>query len=172
MFVNGHHQICWAHLQRNAKDLTYLGFLGNTKLRHVVKYYQGLALIYSELRVIQEEPFNKSKRQLQANELKTKVINLCQPSPLDPKKLANLKRGIIDYQDSLFLCLTVDGIPADNNRAERDIRKLVIKRKKSFGVKTPKGARTMEVLLSVCWSLYNRDKNNFLPRLHALSYPN
>lgn len=172
MFVDGHHQICWAHLQRNAKDLTYLEFLEDTKLQHVVKYYQELASIYKELRIIQDELFDKSKRQIQANELRAKAVSLCQPSHLDPKKLANLKRGILDYQDSLFLCLTVDGIPADNNRAERDIRKLVIKRKKSFGVKTPKGARTMEVLLSVCWSLYNRDKNNFLPALHALSYPN
>ena len=60
-------------------------------------------------------------------------------------------------------------MPADNNKAERSLRKLVIKRKKSFGVKTLKGARTMEVLLSVSQSLYNRDKNNFLPALHALA---
>ena len=76
---------------------------------------------------------------------------------------------MLEYQDCLFLCLTIDGIPADNNKAERALRKLVIKRKKSFGVKTMKGARTMEVLLSVCYSLYNKDKDNFLPALHGLA---
>ena len=81
------------------------------------------------------------------------------------KKLVDLKAGILDYQTCLFLCLTIDGIPADNNKAERALRKLVIKRKKSFGVKTMKGARTMEVLLSICQSYYNRDKDNFLATL-------
>ena len=32
-----------------------------------------------------------------------------------------------------------------------------------------KGARTMEVLLSICQSLYNRDKDNFLSELHKLA---
>lgn len=44
-----------------------------------------------------------------------------------------------------------------------------MKRKKSFGVRTMKGARTMEVLLSICHSLYYRDKASFLPNLHALA---
>jgi hypothetical protein len=105
----------------------------------------------------------------QANQLLEKTKILCLPHKLDPKKLIDLKQGILDYQDNLFLCLTIDGIPADNNKAERALRKLVIKRKKSFGVKTTKGARTMEVLLSVCQSYYNRDRDNFLPELHRLA---
>jgi len=39
-----------------------------------------------------------------------------------------------------------------------DIRKLVLKRVRSFGVKTKKGARTLEVLLSVCWSFCPRSR--------------
>lgn len=163
------HQICWAHLQRTARDLTRLECLTKRKQKHVTKYYQGLAAVYAAIRVCQEQPFEVTQRRTQADELLEQTTQLCQPSPLDPKKLTDLKAGILEYQDCLFLCLTIDGIPADNNKAERALRKLVIKRKKSFGVKTQKGARTMEVLLSVCQSLYNRDRDTFLPNLHALA---
>lgn len=32
-----------------------------------------------------------------------------------------------------------------------------------------KGTMAMEVLLSVCQSIYNRDQDNFLPELHKLA---
>jgi transposase len=169
LFLPGHHQICWAHLQRTAKDLTHLECLSKMKRKHVTRLYQNLAAVYADIRAYQAEPFDATTRKAQADELLEKVIGLCQPHSLDPEKLANLKAGILEYQDCLFLCLTNEGIPADNNKAERALRKLVIKRKKSFGVKTMKGARTMEVLLSVCQSLYGRDQNNFLPALHRLA---
>lgn len=163
------HQICWAHLQRTARDLTRMECLGQRKQRHVIRYYQALARIYSCIRVYQIEAFDRRKREQQAVGLLAQVTTLCQPHQLDPKKLTDLKAGILEYRDCLFLCLTIDSIPADNNKAERLLRKLVIKRKKSFGVKTMKGARTMEVLLSVCQSLYNRDRDNFLTNLHVLA---
>jgi transposase len=167
LFVS--HQICWAHLHRNARDITHLECLGKRKLAHVTKFYNGLATIYGLIRHYQAEPFDEVKRQKQAEDLLEQIKQLCVPHTLDPKKLVDLKAGILEYQNCLFLCLTIDGIPADNNKAERALRKLVIKRKKSFGVKTMKGARTMEVLLSVCQSLYNRDKDSFLPELHRLA---
>jgi len=163
------HQICWAHLQRTAKDLTHLECLDTTKQKHVTKFYVNLATMYASIRKYQAEPFDEAKRREQARVLLARTKQLCQPNKLDPKKLTDLKAGILDYQDCLFICLTVDGIPADNNRAERDIKKLVIKRKKSLGSKTTKGARTLEVLLSICWSLYNRDRDNFFTSFQALT---
>ena len=163
------HQICWAHSQRTAKDLTHLTCLSDAKQNHVARFYQQLAAVYAAIREYQTEPFGQATRNKQAKQLLKRVITLCQPHELDPKKLTNLKAGMLEYDDCLFVCLTVAGIPADNNRAERDIRKLVMKRKKSLGRKTTKGARTLEVLLSVCWSYYNRDRNNFFANFHALT---
>jgi len=169
LFVEGHHQICWAHLHRNARDITHLECLGKAKHKHVNKFYERLAAIYADIRSYQAEPFSQATRNAQAEDLLTQIRLLCVPHKLDPKKLIDLKAGILEYQACLFLCLTIDGIPADNNKAERALRKLVIKRKKSFGVKTMNGARTMEVLLSICQSLYNRDKDTFLLELHKLA---
>ncbi len=163
------HQICWSHLQRTAKDLTHLACLNDSKQTHVGNFYQALAGIYAAIREYQAEPFDGVRRKAQADKLLDQVTALCRPHTLDPKKPADLKAGMLEYGDCLFVCLTVDGIPADNNRAERDIRKLVMKRRKCLGSKTTKGARTMEVLLSVCWSLYNRDRDNFFANFHALA---
>ena len=49
-------------------------------------------------------------------------------------------------------------IPADNHRAERELRPLVIARKISFGSQSEQGAQTREVLMSVLLTL--RKRNN------------
>jgi hypothetical protein len=47
-------------------------------------------------------------------------------------------------------------VAADNNRAERQLRPLVIARKLSFGSQSEAGARTREVLMSVLHTLRKR----------------
>ena len=121
------------------------------------------------IRQVWAEPFDVRKRRIAVQALLPQVTALCRPDEADPKQLADLKRGILEYRDCLFVCLTEKHVPPDNNKAERALRKLVLNRKKSFGVKTAKGARTMEVLYSVVQSLANRDKTNLLPSLYRLT---
>ena len=52
-------------------------------------------------------------------------------------------------------------IPADNNRAERELRPLVIARKISFGSQSEQGARTRETLMSVLHTLRKRTDDVF-----------
>jgi transposase len=47
-------------------------------------------------------------------------------------------------------------VPADNNRAERELRPTVIARKVSFGSQSDAGAKTREVLMSVVHTLAKR----------------
>jgi len=51
----------------------------------------------------------------------------------------------------------------DNNKAERKIRKVVLKRKKSFGSRSQKGADTLSILYSVIFTMVeeNPEKNFF-----------
>ena len=50
-------------------------------------------------------------------------------------------------------------VPADNNRAERELRPTVIARKVSFGSQSEAGAKTRETLMSVLQTLKKRFKN-------------
>jgi transposase len=50
-------------------------------------------------------------------------------------------------------------IPAENNYAEREIRKVVIARKMSYGSQSQDGAKTREIWTSVLQSLKKRAEN-------------
>lgn len=157
----GSHQSCWSHHIRKAGDLARLTSLPDNKHFHCQQWYGQLCAVYQQLESYRAQPFDEGKRARQSAYLLRKVEPLCQPHRLDPKKLRNLKNHLLATRHTLFTCLTHDGIPPDNNRAERDLRPLVIKRKKSFGSKTEQGAKALEVILSVIWSAWRRDRSNF-----------
>ena len=169
LFVEGQHQICWAHLSRSAKDIATLECLDELTRQHCRQFYQDLSQVYTTVRKIWKQPFDNVQRKAQADGLLPEILSVCQPDARDPKRLKDLKAGIVEYQACLLICLTEPDVPPDNNKAERALRKLVLKRKKSYGVKTIKGARTMEVLHSVVQSLANRDRANLFINLHHLA---
>lgn len=165
----GLHQICWAHLYRKIRDLLNNANLPAEKRPHVAAWYDEFAVIYAELRAALTLPFKPRQRQRQAREFRVRIAQLREPHPLDPKPLADLKMLLAEYDHALFTCLKFDGIPCDNNRAERDLRCLVIKRKKSFGSRTEAGAHALGILLSVAWSTWHANRANFLPALVAVA---
>ncbi len=165
----GLHQICWAHFYRKIRDFLNNDNLSFAKKPQVQTWHDEFKKLYAELRLVLAEPFNLQRRQKQENQLHRRVNQLCQPHPLDPKPLIDLKNLMIEYDHALFTCLSFVGIPCDNNRAERDIRLLVKKRKKSFGCKTEAGAHALEILLSVAWSTWYEHRSDFFPALARLT---
>ena len=76
-----------------------------------------------------------------------------------PWKDPNAKRLIKRFrrhQDELFTFLDQEGVPFDNNHAERTIRPAVIIRKNSQGNRSQKGADCQAVLMSVFRTLKQR----------------
>ncbi len=76
-----------------------------------------------------------------------------------PWEDANAKRLIKRFrrhQDELFTFLDQEGVPFDNNHAERSIRPAVIIRKNSHGNRSQKGADCQAVLMSVFRTLKQR----------------
>ena len=96
------------------------------------------------------------------------LINIAKPYANDPVKLQTIKKGLLKNQEKYFTCLMFHNVPTTNNRAERALRHLVLKRKSSFGSKTQKGANTMSILCSVLLSLWWRKPDNFFKEYSAL----
>lgn len=152
-------QTCWSHYYRVVRDLACLDeqtLGGGATKAHCVAAKDELGSIYADLRTYLSEPFDQQTRRQQQIALQARIDWFCVPHPDDPKKLQDLKQRLQDWRHTLLTCLTHEGIPADNNKAERHLRKLVLKRKKSFGVQNLKTARTLSTLMSVAWTYKHR----------------
>lgn len=89
-------------------------------------WYEQFATTYQQLRTYLAEPYDRTKRLNQAESLWQQICQLCTEHP-EPVKLTRLKAQLSRAsKDKLFICLPKD-IPCDNNRAERDLRPLVLK---------------------------------------------
>jgi hypothetical protein len=60
-----------------------------------------------------------------------------------------IRRRLKKQRDHLFVFLDHEAVPATNNRAERQLRPAVIRRKLSCGNRTPRGAEAFERMASV-----------------------
>jgi transposase len=167
----GQQQLCWAHLYRTIRDLRYNTSLPEEQLAYVEAWYASFAGIYQDLRMYLSEPYDEVVRTTQAAELWKQTENLGQqPEPIrgEPDKLRRLKAQLLRAgQDRLFICLPRD-TPCDNNRAERDLRQLVLKRKRSFGSKTEKGAQALATILSLCTTTWRTNPTGYFQQLALL----
>ena len=60
------------------------------------------------------------------------------------------------HREELFVFLYKDGVPSDNNQAERTIRGAVVMRKNSYCNRSVEGAKTQAILMSVFQTLKQR----------------
>ncbi|MBI3442164.1 MAG: transposase [Candidatus Sungbacteria bacterium] len=155
------HQLCWAHPPRKLRDLTQSDTLDQKVREQCQETYAQFSALYRNLRVILEMPFDLAQRIKVRDELIGRFQTIAIPHLSDPQKLKSIKESLSKNIASYFTRLTHEGIPADNNKAERALRHLVLKRKISFGSRTQKGADPLSVLCSVLLSLWWRKPQNF-----------
>jgi transposase len=166
-----YHQLCWAHPHRKLRDLAESDML-DTDPRNLCKQAdESFSSLYSDLRLELRKEWN-AERNFATRELMMERLRLiAAPNALDPKKLAAIKEALLKNNSHYFTCLLHEGIPCDNNKAERALRHLVLKRRTSFGSKTEQGANATAILASVLLSLFWRKPKNFFAELTALAHP-
>lgn len=74
-------------------------------------------------------------------------------------KFSALCKTLLDDFNKLWIFTKVHGMEPTNNLAERDLRKLVIWRKKSFGTRSARGQRFVERITSVVETVKRHGKN-------------
>lgn len=167
----GQQQLCWAHPYRHIRDLRYNENLSKEQLPYVARWYASFAGIYRDLKTYLDQPYDLNTRQKQSDELWQRLKLLASQKPPrsgEPIKLTRLKAQILRAGRDRWLTCLVANIPCDNNRAERDLRPLVLKRKRSFGSKSVKGAKALSTVLSVCTTTWKANKNNYFQALAAI----
>jgi transposase len=144
-------QYCYAHLLRNVHDLEK-EFPENEEIHRFVEalapqlanaiHLRGLGLA--------TRPFKR-----EATKIKNHILQIVNRPARHPA-IQTMQDLFRQKADRLYHWADDPHIPADNNRAERELRPLVIARKISFGSQSDAGARTREILMTVLLTLVKR----------------
>ena len=149
-------QYCYAHLLREVQDL------GKEfpEVSEVSQFVARFAPLLAEAMKLRAQELTAAQFRQQARELKVEIKALVHSPAQHPgiQKIQNIFR---DRATRLYHWAKNPAIPADNNRAERELRPLVIARKISFGSQSEQGALTRETLMSVLHTLRKRTKDVF-----------
>jgi hypothetical protein len=163
------HALCWAHPNRKLRDLAESKTLPAITRIHCDKVYRRFNALYqavNELWNVVDVP--QTKRDKQRKLLEARFKKIAKPRSKDPPELAIYKDSLRANIEAYFVCLQYPNIPPDNNKAERALRHLVIKRKACGGSKTQKGAEVLSVLYSVLLSLHWRQPKDYFKEYDKL----
>lgn len=144
-------QYCYAHLLREVQDLAK----EFPQVTEVLNFVASFAPLLAEAIKLRAQGLTPPVFRQQALELKLEIKSLVHAPAQHPgiQRLQNIFR---ENASRLYHWSKGPTIPADNNRAERELRPLVIARKISFGSQSEQGARTREILMSVLHTLHKR----------------
>jgi len=145
-------QRCWAHLIREFKSYTK-----NNPEIHV--QYIRLKKLYEQLKVLNDKsPPEISEKEIGKVKFELNDIVTC-------LKPINNARGLVTHikngGDDWFTALYYEGVPLDNNRAERELRPIVLLRKNIGCYRNWKGKRWIDVVISVLHTWKLQGKNLF-----------
>lgn len=147
-------QYCYAHLLREMNDLEQ-EFETNEEVKN---YTSQMKLNLTDAMQLRKRGLSETEYQKQANAIKLKILKLSNRQAQYP--------GVRKWQDffvekakRLYGWCESALIPAENNYAEREIRKVVIARKMSYGSQSREGAKTRETWTSVLQTLKKREAN-------------
>ncbi len=156
------HQLCMAHPNRKLRDLSRSESISIQAKVICAKSYDAFGSLYQDLRATLATAYNKDIWLQKRNAYISRLKEIAITTENDPQKLRAIKQSLKENAEKYFTCLLQPGIPADNNKAERGLRHIVLKRKISYGSKSQKGADTMAILCSTLLSAWwNKPKNFF-----------
>ena len=160
--------LCWAHPKRRFQNLAESRMLTDERRRHCRRFYERFCTLFTAVQAIVGSPYDRGARATEAKTFRREIAALAGPDDSDPRKLMTLKATFLENTERSLLCVKEPNIPMTNNKAERSIRPLVLKRKVSFGSKTQKGADVMSILLSVCLTTWWRKPRSFYAAYDAI----
>lgn len=162
------HALCWAHPLRKLRDLARSSALSKKHHVQCLRFYEKFHTLERSTALTIAAPLSQKQRHRAAENIGKKIDALMAPNASDPSSLAKLKRTFLENRAQYLVCVRLPSIPMTNNKAERSLRHLVIKRLLSFGSRTQQGAQAMETILSVCLTLWWKKPKDYFGELRSL----
>ena len=146
--------IAFAHLLREIKDLEQ-EFETN---KEVKIYTTEMKICLTDAMQLRNRKFNEEEYKVEAEKIKAKIIDLSKHQA-DNFGVRKWQDFFVEKERRLYGWSKSSQIPAENNYAEREIRKVVIARKMSYGSQSEEGAKTREIWTSILQTLKKREEN-------------
>jgi len=164
----GRHQRCWVHLLRDLHELKE----EHAAQVEVLEWAEKVRQLYEDAeRFVQATP---APGQVEREEQYLSLLQRLQPLGLAYARQKKhpcqaLAKRLLRHQDELFQFVLINGLPADNNLAERSLRPLVVSRKISGGTRSSEGSQTRMGLASLFQTWQARGLNPFRQCLALLA---
>lgn len=143
--VGSQQQKCWVHLLRDS-HLHARASPDNEERRFL---HAELTELYQAIAAFRNRPhWNRWKAAWLERKLDKRLQKLAAADWQD-SQCTRLAKRIRKYHHELLTCLRIPAVLPENNTAERGLRPVVVQRKITGGNRSPKGARTYEVNMSV-----------------------
>ena len=104
---------------------------------------------------LRSQPLSDPDYYTQAQQLQQQIQTVM-AQPAQHLGIRRIQDLFTDNAHRLYHWVQQRKVPADNNRAERELRPTVIARKVSFGSQSDSGAKTREILMSLFQTLAKR----------------
>ena len=150
-------QKCWAHLLRELKEVDERPDGARDDWPEFAKKLRRIYTDAVRLAAAGEStpPMPPGERDSKVARLHRRAIELATAEWTHPDA-RRLAARLLKYGEDLLTFAEFDGVPATNNRAEREFRPAVLMRKASYGSGSLRGAETRAVLMSVYRTLKTR----------------
>ena len=137
-------QYCYAHLLRDLTDLEK----EFPKSKEVNRFVKNMAPLLSKAMGLHSKAMSEKAYYRQAEKIKEKML-LAIRAPAKHLAIHKYQDIFREKETRLYHWVNDRRVPADNNRAERELRPTVIARKVSFGSQSNQGAHTRSIMMSV-----------------------
>jgi hypothetical protein len=142
-------QRCWSHLLRDFED-----FAKNSK--EIKVQYSRICKLYEYMKILNTKPPDE-KEIAKAKWILNDIVTCLNTIKGTDKLVTLIKNGGNDW----FTALYYEGVPLNNNLAERELRHVVLLRKVIGCIRNWKGKRWIEVVMSVLHTWRVQNKNIF-----------
>lgn len=151
------HQYCLAHLIREFRRYAERDGPDKAIGQALEKELRRACRIHRDYR---EEKISLEQRNKRLGHLKRRVESWLEDGMANGSEtLYTLCENLLDDFEKLWTFMKVPGMEPTNNLAERDLRKLVVWRKKSYGTRSNRGKRFVERITTVSQTLRKQSKN-------------
>lgn len=147
-------QYCYAHLLREMKDLE-AEFENNEEIGN---YTQAMKICLTDAMQLRNRALSEAEYLKAAQSIQSQILELSNRQAFHPA-IRRWQDFYVEKAERLYLWCESAQIPAENNYAEREIRKVVIARKTSYGSQSREGAKTREIWTSILQTLKKREQN-------------